>query len=365
MLLQGQIEALLRFNAAAFEARQLRRRRTDLLALLHEQVETQRLQWQARGLTVEVRGEPLALPVDADKLGTAVANLLSNAIRFSPAQGSIVLTVLPLPGRVCIDIADQGPGVAERDRERIFEPFYRGEHQPEGAVRGTGIGLSIVQEYIAAHGGRVTLLGDGSGAHFRIELPMLPDPSSCLRRAAALLGLAVLTACAAPAPPPVVIAVPVRAPAPAPAEAATAAAAPAADPGLASLSGVLAYADRVRGLPGPELAQEIVRLGDGSAAPERQMQLALALMQTRVPADAQRAQSLLQRVVAQETPEARALHPLARLLSAQWSEQRRVEEQLERQAQQLRDGKRRIDQLNDRLQALRAMERSLPSRPTP
>ncbi|HYF41724.1 MAG TPA: ATP-binding protein [Ramlibacter sp.] len=171
MMLQGQIEALLRFNAAAFEARQLRRQRTDLLALLHEQVETQRLQWQARGLAVEVRGEPLALPVDPDKLGTAVANLLSNAIRFSPAQGNIVLTLLSLPGRVCIDIADQGPGVSERDRERIFEPFYRGEHQPEGAVRGTGIGLSIVQEYIAAHGGRVTLLSDGSGAHFRIELP--------------------------------------------------------------------------------------------------------------------------------------------------------------------------------------------------
>ncbi|HYF41723.1 MAG TPA: hypothetical protein VEA35_04675 [Ramlibacter sp.] len=194
---------------------------------------------------------------------------------------------------------------------------------------------------------------------------MLPDPSSCLRRAAALLGLAVLTACAAPAPPPVVIAVPVQAPAPAPVEVATAAAPPAADPGLASLGGVLAYADRVRGLAGPELAQEIARLADGGAAPDRQMQLALALLQTRVPADGQRAQALLQRVVAQETPDARALHPLARLLSAQWTEQRRIEEQLERQAQQLRDGQRRIDQLNDRLQALRAMERSLPSRPTP
>ena len=59
----------------------------------------------------------------------------------------------------------------EHDRDRIFEPFFRGERQPEDAVRGTGIGLSIVHEYIGAHGGRVQLLPARNGAHFRIELP--------------------------------------------------------------------------------------------------------------------------------------------------------------------------------------------------
>ena len=70
-----------------------------------------------------------------------------------------------------IDIQDQGVGVAPADQARIFEPFYRGERQPEGSVRGSGIGLSIVQEYIAAHGGRVELLSQESGGHFRIEFP--------------------------------------------------------------------------------------------------------------------------------------------------------------------------------------------------
>ena len=113
----------------------------------------------------------MALPVDREKLGTAVGNLLSNAIRFSPRGGTIRLQLSAQPGGARIDVRDQGPGVAEGDRGRVFEPFYRGERQPVDAVRGTGIGLSIVNEYVHAHGGRVALLSDSQGAHFQIELP--------------------------------------------------------------------------------------------------------------------------------------------------------------------------------------------------
>lgn len=169
--LQGQIEDLLRFNTAAFEARQLHRQTVDLLQLMEEQVDAQRLQWRARDLSVSVVGEPLSMEVDPEKIGTALANLLSNAIRYSPLQGLIRLELSRLPGLARIDIHDQGSGVALADRERIFEPFYRGERQPADGVRGSGIGLSIVHEYIAAHGGRIVLLPDQPGAHFRIELP--------------------------------------------------------------------------------------------------------------------------------------------------------------------------------------------------
>ena len=173
--LQGQIEALLRFNAAAFEARRLDRSTTDLATLLATLVEEQRLQWQARQLHVEIEGSAPPLAVDADKLAAALGNLLSNSIRFSPPGGRIALTLAAQRGLVRIDIQDQGPGVAPADRTRIFEPFFRGEVQPEGAVRGTGIGLSIVREYVQAHGGRVDLLPAGPGAHFRIELPHVND----------------------------------------------------------------------------------------------------------------------------------------------------------------------------------------------
>ncbi len=171
LVLQNEIEALLRFNAAAFEARQLQRRDTPLLALLEAQVEAQRLQWQARGLHVLAEGPDVSLAIDADKIGSAVSNLLSNAIRFSPKGGTVRLVLSRHTGQVRIDVIDQGPGVASADRSRIFEPFFRGERQPDDAVRGTGIGLSIVQEYIVAHGGRVQLVDDGARSFFRIELP--------------------------------------------------------------------------------------------------------------------------------------------------------------------------------------------------
>ncbi len=170
-LLQSQIEDLLRFNTAAFEARQLHRQTVDLLQLLEQQIDAQRLQWRARELSVSVVGEPVKIELDAEKIGTAVANLLSNAIRYSPLKGSVRIELGTLPGIVRIDFHDQGVGVAMADRERIFEPFYRGERQPLDVVRGSGIGLSIVHEYVAAHGGRVELLQDQAGAHFRIEFP--------------------------------------------------------------------------------------------------------------------------------------------------------------------------------------------------
>jgi two-component system sensor histidine kinase GlrK len=170
-LLQSQIEDLLRFNTAAFEARQLHRQSIDLLQLIEHQVDVQRLQWRARELTVKVSGEPLMMEVDPEKIGTALANLLSNAIRYSPLKGTIELSLSQQPGLVHIDIQDQGIGVAPADRERIFEPFYRGQRQPTDGVRGSGIGLSIVHEYIAAHGARIALLPEETGTHFRIEFP--------------------------------------------------------------------------------------------------------------------------------------------------------------------------------------------------
>ena len=123
---------------------------------------------------------------------------------------------------------------------------------------------------------------------------------------------------------------------------------------------MLAYADRVRQMQAPELNQEISRQTDSNTA-TAQLQLSLVLSQLRQLPELLRAQELLARVLG--NPEAAPLHPLARLLASRYVEQRRLEEQIERQAQQLRDTQRRLDQTNDRLEALKAIERSLVSRP--
>jgi two-component system, NtrC family, sensor histidine kinase GlrK len=108
---------------------------------------------------------------DADKLAVALANILSNAVRFSPDGGKVELSVGASPGAVAIDCIDQGPGVAPTDAARIFEPFYQGSRRAPGARNGNGIGLSIVREYVGAHRGTVHLISRSQGAHFRIELP--------------------------------------------------------------------------------------------------------------------------------------------------------------------------------------------------
>ena len=179
---------------------------------------------------------------------------------------------------------------------------------------------------------------------------------------ACLLATA-LAACAAPSPPPspapiVSAAVPASVPASSPSgEDAD------RDPGKPSSQGLLkvvAYAERVRALAPAELGSEIQRLGDRVYSPVAATQLALALGQTRAAPDRARAQALLQRVIADPSSEAQGLQAFARLLSAQIADQRRADEQAERAAQQLRDAQKRIDQLNDRLEAVRAIERSLP-----
>ncbi|MFT7774108.1 sensor histidine kinase [Roseateles sp.] len=171
MALQRQIEDLLRYQTLASDSQQLQRRATDLPALLARIVDDQRLLWQARGLDVRVEAPPCVAVVDGEKLGVVLANLLVNAVRFSPPGGRITLALGQGEGKVRIDCVDGGPGVATEDAERIFDPFYQGRNQAPGARRGSGIGLSIVREIVQAHGGSCRLLPAERGAHFRIEIP--------------------------------------------------------------------------------------------------------------------------------------------------------------------------------------------------
>lgn len=129
---------------------------------------------------------------------------------------------------------------------------------------------------------------------------------------------------------------------------------------------LLARTERILRMPPPELGREIARLGETEdAAAENPLLLAVALAQTRQPVDTARALGLVQRVLANRAAAAQPLHPLARLLEVRLLQQRRLEDQLDKQAQQLRELQRRNEQLNERLEAVRAIERSLTVRPSP
>lgn len=186
-----------------------------------------------------------------------------------------------------------------------------------------------------------------------------------------LAPVALLAGCTSPAPPrsppaPVAVVVPAPVPVAPPAEPAPQPAAPASAPvpEVAQVTLALAYADRVQRMPPAELTREIARLGEAedtlAASP---LNLALALAQTRQPVDTARALAMVQRLLGHNDPTTQPLQPLARLLEARLLQQRRLEEQLERQSQQLRDAQRRNDQLNERLEAVRAIERSMTARP--
>lgn len=123
-----------------------------------------------------------------------------------------------------------------------------------------------------------------------------------------------------------------------------------------------AYFDRVRQMSSSELGREFTRL-DPPTSPAAVLELALALGQTRNPSDTVRALGLLDPLVRNTDPQYAPWQPLARLLSARYVEQRRLEDQLERQSQQLRDAQRRQEQLAQQLEALKAIERSLNNRP--
>lgn len=129
---------------------------------------------------------------------------------------------------------------------------------------------------------------------------------------------------------------------------------------------VLAQTDRTLRMAPVDLPREVARLTDlEESSIENPLLLAIALAQTRQPVDTARALGLVQRVLGNDGPAAQALHPLARLMESRLVQQRRLEDQLDRQNQQLRDVQRRNEQLNERLEAVRAIERSLTTRPAP
>jgi signal transduction histidine kinase len=112
--------------------------------------------------------------VDRERIAGVLANLLSNALRHTPARGHVHARARRDGDLVEIAIADSGEGIAVEHLDRVFERFYRVDPARSRDSGGTGIGLAIVRAIVEAHGGTVTATsqGIGSGATFTVRLPI-------------------------------------------------------------------------------------------------------------------------------------------------------------------------------------------------
>jgi signal transduction histidine kinase len=153
--------------------RRMTRLTEDLLALAR--LESLEFASAAAGRNIEldtVAPDDLQLYGDREALRRALANLLDNALRHAPDGSRVTLAAENGSDRVRLEVADEGPGLDEADRDRVFERFWRADGSRDRNGGGSGLGLAIVKRIAVAHGGSVSVRSaPGAGATFTIDLP--------------------------------------------------------------------------------------------------------------------------------------------------------------------------------------------------
>ncbi|GAB2456545.1 hypothetical protein GCM10027062_40990 [Nocardioides hungaricus] len=173
--LRALVSDLLQVAQAGEGGLQVARTPTDLGALLRDAVEAALPVAQAGEVGVAVRAEDrLVAMVDEQRLRQVVDNLLSNALKYTDAGGSVSVEARRAGGTVEIEVADTGIGIAPEDLDRLFGRFVRGRTAQERMVPGAGLGLNIVRAIVQAHGGEVRVASEvGAGSRFTVALPFV------------------------------------------------------------------------------------------------------------------------------------------------------------------------------------------------
>lgn len=173
----------------------LRRRPVDLGNWLQQALGPWRESAKAQGVGWQTTVDPdlPTLEIDPDRLSQALGNILSNAIKYTPAGGEVSVTAGLEPREVWIQVSDTGSGIAPEDLARIFTPFYRGR-KTGSRQSGMGLGLAIAHDLVTAHGGHIDVKSTlGTGSQFRLWLPLAeaaPDRGHAEQNNAAEASLA-------------------------------------------------------------------------------------------------------------------------------------------------------------------------------
>ena len=137
------------------------------------QVERPALLERRQEIDVQMPSAAVEVTADAHRLGQVVANLLANAVKFTPEGGRISVRLTASEGRAELVVEDSGIGISEDDLGRMFERFFRARNATEQAIPGTGLGLAISKGIVDAHGGSLAVESElGRGSVFTVRLPV-------------------------------------------------------------------------------------------------------------------------------------------------------------------------------------------------
>jgi signal transduction histidine kinase len=168
------VESMLDFGGMEAGAKTYNRDPIDAGTLIEQVVARFHDAPQASGRQLVLAGsDPMPLLADAEALELAVWNLLDNAAKYSPPGSEVRIELSTSDGRARIAVRDQGLGISPAEQTRLFRKFERGERARRLGIKGTGIGLAMVDHIVRAHGGRVEVQSAvGTGSTFTILLPL-------------------------------------------------------------------------------------------------------------------------------------------------------------------------------------------------
>jgi signal transduction histidine kinase len=160
----------------------LKTKRIALSEVLQSAVEASQHYLEAGGhrFVTEIASDPIWLDADHTRLAQVVANLLNNAAKYTPSGGTVSLTATARRGMAEIQVSDTGVGIPPEMQPRIFEIFAQVEDHLAKAQGGLGIGLALVKQLVALHGGTIDVesAGQDMGSTFTVKIPIAAEPST-------------------------------------------------------------------------------------------------------------------------------------------------------------------------------------------
>lgn len=177
--LQKMIENLLNYTEIQFNSSEYQSSSSEpkliqqsLSALVSEILHGYELTISQKNITVINSTDDIIMHVDIEKLRTILDNLISNAVKFTPNNGEIMIDASQSKSMLTIEVKDTGQGISQANLIGIFEPFYRGEQPNSSLIAGSGLGLFIAKEAVDALKGEIKLAPSQTGAHFILRLPL-------------------------------------------------------------------------------------------------------------------------------------------------------------------------------------------------